>query len=64
NKLLLACGAEINEINCVRKHMSALKGGKLARLVYPARLVSLILSDIVDSPLGAIGSGPSIHDST
>lgn len=64
NKLLLGCGAEINEINCVRKHMSALKGGKLARLVYPARLVSLILSDIVDSPLGAIGSGPSIHDST
>ncbi|NIM13909.1 MAG: DUF4147 domain-containing protein, partial [Candidatus Aminicenantes bacterium] len=64
NKLLLACGAEINEINCVRKHMSALKGGKLARLVYPARLVSLILSDIVGSPLGAIGSGPSIYDST
>jgi glycerate 2-kinase len=64
NRLLFDCGAEINEINCVRKHMSALKGGKLARLVYPARLVSLILSDIVDSPLGAIGSGPSIHDST
>jgi glycerate 2-kinase len=62
NRLLLASGAEIEEINCVRKHMSALKGGKLAQLVYPARLISLILSDIVDSPLGAIGSGPSIPD--
>jgi len=64
NKLLLSSGADITEINCVRKHMSAIKGGKLARLVYPARLISLIISDIVDSPLGDIGSGPSIPDPT
>lgn len=62
NRLLLSSGAEINEINCVRKQLSALKGGKLARMVAPASLISLILSDIVDSPLGAIGSGPSIPD--
>jgi glycerate 2-kinase len=61
NQLLLASGADINEINCVRKNMSALKGGKLAKLVYPARLVSLVLSDVIDSPLGDIGSGPSIN---
>lgn len=64
NKLLLASGADINEINTVRKHISAIKGGKLARLVYPARLISLIVSDIVDSPLADIGSGPSIPGST
>lgn len=64
NKLLLASGAGIDEINCVRKQLSALKGGKLAQMIHPARLISLILSDIVDSPLGAIGSGPSIPDTT
>jgi len=60
NKLLLGCGADINEINCVRKAMSALKGGKLARMIHPSRTISLILSDVVDSPLANIGSGPSI----
>jgi glycerate-2-kinase len=64
NELLLACGADINEINCVRKHISGLKGGKLAKRISPARVISLILSDIVDSPLGAVGSGPSIPDSS
>ena len=64
NKLLLSSGADINEINCVRKHVSALKGGKLARLVYPARMISLIVSDVVDSPPAAIGSGPSIPGPT
>jgi glycerate-2-kinase len=60
NKLLLASGAEIDEINRVRKQMSALKGGKLAQRIYPARVITLVLSDIVDSPLEAVGSGPTI----
>lgn len=64
NELLLSCGADINEINCVRKYISGLKGGKLAKRIYPARVISLILSDIVNSPLGAVGSGPSIPDSS
>ena len=45
---LLACGADIHEINCLRKHLSAIKGGRLARAIAPARCVSLILSDVVD----------------
>ena len=63
-RMLLTSGADIKEINCVRKHLSALKGGRLARMVYPARLISVILSDIIDSPLEDIGSGPSVGDST
>ncbi len=64
NRLLLSSGADINEINCIRKHLSAIKGGRLAELVYPAKLISLILSDIIESPLENIGSGPSIGDSS
>ena len=63
-RMLLASGADIKEINCVRKHLSALKGGRLAKMVYPARLISVILSDIIGSPLEDIGSGPSVGDST
>jgi glycerate-2-kinase len=63
-RLLLASGARIEEINCVRKHLSAVKGGHLAEKIYPARLVTLILSDIIESPLEHIGSGPTIGDST
>jgi hydroxypyruvate reductase/glycerate 2-kinase len=63
-KKLLDSPASINEINCVRKHISALKGGRLAELIFPAKIISLILSDIIDSPLEDIGSGPSIGDST
>jgi len=59
---LLACGATIHEINCVRKHISAVKGGQLARLVYPATLVTLILSDVIGDDLDAIGSGPTVPD--
>ena len=55
---LLACGATIGEINCLRKHLSLIKGGQLARAVYPARLVTLVLSDVVGSPLDVIASGP------
>ncbi|MCD6518797.1 MAG: glycerate kinase [Anaerolineae bacterium] len=59
---LLRVGATINEINAIRKHLDALKGGKLARLAYPARVVSLILSDVVGNPLDVIASGPTVPD--
>lgn len=59
---LLACGATIHEINAVRKHISALKGGQLARIAHPAQVVSLILSDVVGSPLHVIASGPTAPD--
>jgi hydroxypyruvate reductase len=62
--LLLACGANINEINTLRKHLDQVKGGQLARLAQPARVASLILSDVVGSPLDVIGSGPSVPDSS
>ncbi len=62
--LLLACGATINEINCLRKHLSLVKGGQLARAVAPAALLSLVLSDVVGSPLDVIASGPTVPDPT
>jgi len=61
---LLRCGATINEINAVRKHLSQIKGGNLARLAYPAEIVSLILSDVVGNPLDVIASGPTVPDTT
>jgi glycerate 2-kinase len=61
---LLHSGATIQEINCVRKHLSAIKGGKLARLAEPATLLTLILSDVIDDQLHAIGSGPTVPDPT
>ncbi len=60
--LLLACGATINEINCVRKHLSQLKGGGLARLAVPADLHTFILSDVLGDDLSAIASGPTVPD--
>lgn len=63
-RLLLACGANINEINALRKHLDQVKGGQLARLAQPAQMATLILSDVVGSPLDVIGSGPSVPDST
>jgi len=57
-------GATINEINAVRKHLSQIKGGNLARLAYPAEIVSLILSDVVGNPLDVIASGPTVPDPT
>jgi len=62
--LLLACGATIQEINTIRKHVETLKGGGLARLVYPATLVSLILSDVIGDPLDVIASGLTVPDRT
>jgi hydroxypyruvate reductase len=62
--LLLASGADIGEMNCVRKHLSRLKGGGLARRAAPARVVTLILSDVVGDPLDVIASGPTVPDPT
>ncbi len=61
---LLSCGATINEMNCLRKHMSAVKGGQLARAVAPATLITLALSDVIGSPLDVIASGPTVPDQT
>ncbi len=64
NKLLLACGADINEINTLRKHLSQVKGGNLARIAYPAQVISLILSDVISDPLDVIASGPTVPDTS
>jgi hydroxypyruvate reductase len=61
-KALLACGATIHEINAVRKHISSIKGGQLARLATPATVVSLMLSDVIGDSLDVIGSGPTAPD--
>ncbi|PID75798.1 MAG: glycerate kinase [Deltaproteobacteria bacterium] len=63
-RILLACGANIHEINAIRKHLSVIKGGGLARAVYPATLVSLILSDVIGDDLDTIASGPCVPDRT
>ena len=62
--LLLRSGASINEINALRKHLDVMKGGGLARLAHPAALVTLVLSDVVGSPLDVIASGPSVPDTS
>ncbi len=62
--LLLASGANINQINCVRKHLSQLKGGGLARLAAPADIHALILSDVIGDDLSVIASGPTVPDET
>jgi len=59
---LLRCGATIDEINTLRKHLELLKGGQLARLASPATVASLVLSDVVGSPLDVIASGPTVPD--
>jgi hydroxypyruvate reductase len=61
-KELLKCGATIHEINTIRKHISGVKGGRLARAAYPATLVTLILSDVIGDNLDVIASGPTVPD--
>lgn len=61
-RILLECGARIDEINTLRRHLDQIKGGGLAKAAAPARVVSLILSDVVDNPLEAIASGPTAAD--
>ncbi|MFC2031683.1 glycerate kinase, partial [Chloroflexota bacterium] len=62
--LLLCSGATIVELNTVRKHLSAIKGGQLARRADPATVIGLVLSDVVGDPLDAIASGPTVPDPT
>ena len=64
NKALLKSGANIHEINCVRKHLSAIKGGRLAVAAAPARIVSLIISDVPGDDPSVIASGPTTPDAT
>ena len=64
NRALLASGAPIADMNCVRKHLSAIKGGRLAAAAYPARVVSLVISDVPGDDLDAVGSGPTVADPT
>lgn len=61
---LLACGADITEINCIRKRLSGVKGGKLALEIAPAKTFAIILSDVLGDPLDAIASGPAYPDRT
>jgi glycerate 2-kinase len=63
-RLLLACGADIHEINTVRKHISRIKGGQLARLAAPASVEALLLSDVIGDDLDVIGSGPTAPDAS
>jgi hydroxypyruvate reductase len=64
SQTLIACGASIHEINAIRKHISAIKGGRLARAAFPAALVCLILSDVVGDDLDVIASGPTVPDAS
>jgi glycerate 2-kinase len=61
---LLRCGANIKEINTIRKHISQVKGGRLAQLAHPAHVITLILSDVIGSKLDSIASGPTAPDTT
>ncbi len=60
--LLLSCGATIHEINCIRKHLSQLKGGNLAKIISPAKCHALILSDVLGDDLSVIASGTTVAD--
>jgi hydroxypyruvate reductase len=64
NRALLNSGAPISEMNCVRKHLSAIKGGRLAAAAHPARVVSLVISDVPGDDLAAVASGPTVADPT
>jgi hydroxypyruvate reductase len=62
NRALLACGATISEINCVRRHLSAIKGGRLAAACHPARVLTLAISDVPGDNPHEIASGPTVED--
>lgn len=64
NRALLACGANITEMNTVRKHLSVIKGGRLAAAAAPARVVTLAISDVPGDDPAVIGSGPTVADAT
>ena len=64
NKALLASGAPIQDMNTVRKHLSAIKGGRLAAAAFPARLETLVISDVPGDDLSAVASGPTVADAT
>ena len=64
NRALLKSGAPIDEMNCVRKHLSKIKGGKLAAAAFPAKVISLVISDVPGDDLAAVASGPTVADPT
>jgi hydroxypyruvate reductase len=64
NRALLASGASIGEMNCVRRHLSAIKGGRLAAACHPAKVVTLLISDVPGDQPSDIGSGPTVGDAT
>ena len=64
NRALLASGASIDEMNCVRKHLSAIKGGRLAAAAHPARVETLVISDVPGDDVAVIASGPTVPDPT
>ncbi len=64
NAQILSCGADIKEFNTLRKHLDAVKGGRLAQAAAPARQITIILSDVVGSPVDVIASGPTVPDSS
>jgi len=64
HKALLSSGAAIDEMNCVRKHLSAIKGGKLAQAAYPAKVITLAVSDVPGDDFSVIASGPTVQDYT
>jgi glycerate 2-kinase len=64
NRALLKSGAPISEMNCVRKHLSKIKGGQLAKAAWPARVVTLVISDVPGDDLAAVASGPTVADPT
>src|SRR3990172_2325088 len=63
-ELLMKAGTDIGELNTVRKHISRVKGGRLAEALYPARVVSLLVSDVIGDPLDVIASGPTCPDTS
>ena len=63
-RLLLECGANIVELNAIRKHLSRIKGGGMARVAFPATVVAMMLSDVIGDPMDVIASGPTVPDTS